>query len=81
MIDIDYIRNTILKTGKPKYGKIKVSIDQGGIGCRYRAFIETPTYNTMLETPDLVDKEGILSFRERIIYDIYRIYKEFEESD
>ena len=77
-ITIDYIEKTLLSTGRPKYGNISVSIDQGGLGRRYRAFISTSTYNTMRETPEIVDTEGILSFVKRIAPDIYSIYKEFE---
>ena len=62
---IDTIR-TGLGQGKTVFGPIKVSIDTGGIGGRYRAFIQTPDYNTMVETPDTVNKEGILSFYDRL---------------
>lgn len=72
---------TALKNNRTRFGPIKVFIDTGGIGGRYRAFINTPNYNTMVGTPDLVDIEGILTFYERIaskLVDVLYEYKLYE---
>lgn len=78
MLSPEDIKNNLLKTGKPRFGKISVEILQSGLGRRYQAFIKTPTYTTMRETPEQVNSEGILTFRDRIYMDVWKIYKEFE---
>lgn len=55
-----------LKRNQTRFGDVLVTIDTGGIGGRYRAFLESPSYNTMVQTPDLVDREGLLSFYSRL---------------
>lgn len=76
---IDEIRKR-LRAGNTKFGSVTVKIDTGGIGGRYRAFIETPTYNTMCETPDMVDKESLIRFIEdRLTYKLAEILSEFPE--
>lgn len=74
----EYIKKNLLKTGKPKFYNITVEILQSGLGRRYQAFIRTPTYVTMRETPEQENTEGILSFVDRIYLDIWKIYKEFQ---
>ena len=57
---------SLLVSGATKIGPLDVRIDMGGPGGRYRALVTAPTYNTIIGTPDTVDAEGILSFRERL---------------
>lgn len=76
-MDLDEIEKR-LKRGQTKFGKLSVHIDTDGIGGRYRAFIETPLYNTMVETPDLVGKEGILSFYKRLSIRLMELIGECE---
>jgi len=77
-ITLEYIKRNLLNTGKPKFGNITVEILQSGLGRRYQAFITTPTYTTMRETPEQMDTEGILSFIDRIYFDVWKIYREFQ---
>jgi hypothetical protein len=58
---------------------IKVKIQTSGIGGRYQAFIDTPYFITMLETPNTVDVEGPLSFYARIATDLYDVTKRVDD--
>ena len=46
--------------------KIRITIQCSGLGGRYQAFVKTPTYNTVISTPESVDVEGPLSFYSRL---------------
>lgn len=46
--------------------QIRVNIQCSGLGGRYQAFVETPFYNTMINTPESVNTEGPLSFYSRL---------------
>lgn len=62
-----------LTLGRTDIYGFKVKIDTGGIGGRYRAFIDTPNHNVMVQTPDTVPKEGPLTFYDRIAEKIIEI--------
>lgn len=72
-----------LKSGKtlfktPRGIKLKVNISASGLGGRYQAEIETPFFNTMIETPPTVDCEGILSFYARLAPELVGIMRRVE---
>jgi len=59
-----------------KIGNVFVDIFDSGVGGRYRAFITTTDCNFMIETPLTIEPEGIVTFYERILPDVYAAYKE-----
>lgn len=72
-----------LRSGKtlfrtPRGVKIKVRIEASGLGGRYQAFIETPSFNTMVETPTTVDTEGPLTFYSRLAPELVEIMRNAE---
>lgn len=72
-----------LRSGKslfktPRGFKIKVRIEASGLGGRYQAFIETPSFNTMVETPTTVDTEGPLTFYARLAPELVEIMRNVE---
>lgn len=72
-----------LKSGKtlfktPRGIKLKVNISASGSGGRYQAEIETPFFNTMIDTPSTVDYEGIHSFYSRLAHELVEIVRQVE---
>lgn len=67
---------TLFKT--PRGIKLKVNISTSGSGGRYQAEIETPFFNTMIETPPTVDCEGIMSFYARLAPELVGIMRRVE---
>jgi len=62
----------------PRGFKIKVRIETSGLGGRYQAFIRTPSFNTMVETPTSVDTEGPLTFYARLAPELVEIMRNVE---
>jgi hypothetical protein len=62
-----------------KKGVIKLYIQASGIGNRYQAVIMTPTYTTMVETPDTVDTEDGLTFYKRLAYELVLLIRELNQ--
>ena len=67
---------TLFKT--PRGFKVKVRIEASGLGGRYQAFIETPSFNTMVETSTTVDTEGPLTFYARLAPELVEIMRNVE---
>ena len=63
----------------PKGHPVRVDI-QISNNFRYRAFITTPKYNTMIETPDTVDREWLGDFCSRLENDLNALMHDFDRT-
>lgn len=67
-----------LLDGRMKFGNIRVNVQESVDKGRWQAFVQTPNFNTMLQTPPTANAESLRAFCSRIASDVYEIYKEFE---
>lgn len=55
-----------LLDGRMKFGNIRVNVQESVDKGRWQAFVQTPNFNTMLQTPPTANAESLRAFCERI---------------